>query len=207
MSSAEAVRSSLFGKSTTILIEPMRPAEMEVENALSDSVLIGRASRGDRAAFGLLYERYVRLVHGILLARVPPWDAEDLAQEVFLSAMRKLASLREPAAFGGWLATLARNRALEFHRAQHRHPADSLDDTSESLLARAPHSGDPQALAILDLIRKLPQAYRETLILRLVEGLTGSEIASQCGLTPDSVRVNLCRGMKLLRQQLGGASK
>ncbi len=207
MSTGEAVRSSPFGRSTTILIEPMRAAETEVEDSDSDSVLIGRASRGDRPAFGLLYERYVRLVHGILLARVPPWDAEDLAQEVFLNAMRKLAGLREPAAFGGWLAALARNRAVEFHRTRHRHPADSLDDTSESSLTLASHSGDPQALVILDLIRKMPEAYRETLILRLVEGLTGAEIASQCGLTPDSVRVNLCRGMKLLRHQLGGLSK
>ncbi len=207
MNSGEAVRSSLFGNSATILIEPMRREDTEVEDSHSDSALIGRASGGDRTAFGLLYERYSRLVHGILLARVPPWDAEDLAQEVFLNAMGKLAGLREPAAFCGWLATLARNRALEFHRTPHRHPTDSLDDTSESSLVRVPHSGDPQALVILDLIRKLPEAYRETLILRLVEGLSGPEIASQCGLTPDSVRVNLCRGMKLLRQQLGGTPK
>jgi len=50
--------------------------------------------------------------------------------------------------------------------------------------------------------RRLPEAYRETLILRLVEGMTGPEIAAQTGLTPESVRVNLCRGMKLLRELL-----
>ena len=58
---------------------------------------------------------------------------------------------------------------------------------------------------VLDLIRRLPEAYRETLIMRLVEGMTGPEIARQTGLTPDSVRVNLCRGMKMLRESLGGA--
>ena len=68
-------------------------------------------------------------------------------------------------------------------------------------------SSEAEALAILDVIRKLPDAYRETLILRLVEGLTGAEIAVQCGLTPDSVRVNLCRGMKLLREALGGGPR
>jgi RNA polymerase sigma-70 factor, ECF subfamily len=50
----------------------------------------------------------------------------------------------------------------------------------------------------------LPECYRETLTLRLVEGMTGPEIAAQTGLTPDSVRVNLCRGMKLLRASLEG---
>jgi RNA polymerase sigma-70 factor (ECF subfamily) len=58
------------------------------------------------------------------------------------------------------------------------------------------------ALAVLEVIRTLPDAYRETLVLRLVEGLTGPEIAERTGLTPASVRVNLHRGMKLLRERL-----
>ena len=65
-------------------------------------------------------------------------------------------------------------------------------------------SGGQDAIVILDLIRRLPEAYRETLIFRLVEGMTGPEIAERTGLTPESVRVNLCRGMKMLRELLGG---
>ena len=57
---------------------------------------------------------------------------------------------------------------------------------------------------MLAAIRRLPECYRETLILRLVEGMTGPEIAARTGLTADSVRVNLCRGMKLLRARLEG---
>ncbi len=205
MSSHWAVRSSVFAKDATILFESMHPSQPAVEarRDADQAALIGRASRGDRAAFGLLYERYAGLVHGVLLARVPPWDAEDLAQEVFLNAMHPMSRRRDPAALGRWLATLARNRAIEFHRTQRHHPSGSLDEAPEV----AKQSGDPQALMILDLIRKLPEAYRETLILRLVEGLTGPEIAGHCGLTADSVRVNLCRGMKLLRDQLRGGSK
>ena len=52
------------------------------------------------------------------------------------------------------------------------------------------------------MIRSLPEAYRETLVLRLVEGMTGPEIAKRTGLTAASVRVNLHRGMKMLREQL-----
>jgi RNA polymerase sigma-70 factor (ECF subfamily) len=55
----------------------------------------------------------------------------------------------------------------------------------------------------LAVIRTLPEAYRETLILRLVEGFTGPEIAERTGLTPGSVRVNLHRGMQMLREKLG----
>jgi RNA polymerase sigma-70 factor (ECF subfamily) len=60
-----------------------------------------------------------------------------------------------------------------------------------------------EALAVLDVIRTLPEAYRETLVLRLVEGMTGPEIAARTGLTAASVRVNLHRGMKQLRERLG----
>lgn len=61
-----------------------------------------------------------------------------------------------------------------------------------------------EAARALRAIRELPDTYRETLIMRLVEGLSGPEIAERTGMTPDSVRVHLHRGMKLLRERLGG---
>src|SRR5918992_2358892 len=81
-----------------------------------DEALVRRAAGGDRGAFGQLYERYARVVHGVLLARVPSVDAEDLVQEVFMSAMNKLHMLTQPAAFPGWLVTIARHRAVDYHR-------------------------------------------------------------------------------------------
>jgi RNA polymerase sigma-70 factor (ECF subfamily) len=164
-----------------------------------DDSLIGAAAAGDRAAFGELYVRYARLVHGILLARVPPAEADDLVQDVFLLALRKLRGLRTAAAFRGWLAAIARNRAADYFRQ-----ARDQTPLEENMRAET-HAPDSSlgALEILDLIRQLPDAYREPLILRLVEGMTGPEIAGQTGLTADSVRVNLCRGMKLLRGLLG----
>jgi RNA polymerase sigma-70 factor (ECF subfamily) len=174
-----------------------------VDSGLAEESLARDAIRGDRGAFGELYQRYVRMVHGILLARVPFSDAEDLVQDVFVSALRKVSLLRSPAAFRGWLASIARNRAIEYHRS-----ARSESELDEEVLARkAPQAMHPEAEEILDTIRRLPEAYRETLILRLVEGMTGPEIAVQTGLTQDSVRVNLFRGMKMLRERLGGATK
>jgi len=58
---------------------------------------------------------------------------------------------------------------------------------------------------VLEVIRGLPEAYRDTLLMRLVEGMSGQEIADRTGLAPGSVRVNLHRGMKLLREKLGPA--
>ena len=165
-----------------------------------DDGLIAAAAQGDRAAFGELYVRYARMVHAILLARVPPAEAEDLVQDVFVSAMKQLRGLRTAAAFRGWLGAIARNRAMDFFRDARRRPP--LDE-SEARELGAPAAGQ-DAFVVMDAIRKLPEAYRETLIMRLVEGMTGPEIAQRTGLTPESVRVNLCRGMKMLRELLGG---
>src|SRR5262247_2216194 len=81
-----------------------------------DDGLIAAAAEGDRGAFGELYVRYARMVHGILLARVPPNEAEDLVQDVFMSAMRQLRGLRTAAAFRGWLCAIARHRAIDYFR-------------------------------------------------------------------------------------------
>jgi RNA polymerase sigma-70 factor, ECF subfamily len=165
--------------------------------------LVVAAREGDRGAFGRLYEGYARMVHGILLGRVPVGEVDDLVQDVFVRAMRQVHTLRDVKCFGGWLATVARNRANDYHRR-----SVELVEFTEEVPNQAPEkargsgAGDDGA-AILGVIRGLPEAYRETLILRLVEGMTGPEIAERTGLTAGSVRVNLHRGMQMLREKLG----
>jgi RNA polymerase sigma-70 factor (ECF subfamily) len=166
-------------------------------HALDDAVLVRNARDGDEAAFRQLYDRYARVVHGLLLARVPRADVDDLVQDVFVAAWRRLQTLRDPAAFGGWLSMIARNRATDYHRR-----TAEMVDLPDTLQASDSTSARAEALAVLDTIRSLPDAYRETLVLRLVEGMTGLEISERTGLTAASVRVNLHRGMKMLREKL-----
>lgn len=166
-------------------------------NGSRDGALLAEAARrGDREAFGQLYELYAPMVHGILLARVPRKDVDDLVQDVFMQAYVKINTLRDAPAFGGWLAMIARNRAYDFHRQNRA----SEELTEES--ATGGQAAGAEAAEILAAVRELPEAYSETLTLRLVEGMTGPEIAELTGLTPASVRVNLSRGMKLLREKL-----
>jgi RNA polymerase sigma-70 factor (ECF subfamily) len=170
--------------------------------AASVARLIELARTGDQFAFGRLYEQYAGMIHGILLANVPSEDADDLVQDVFILAMRRISTLRDANCFGGWLSAIARNLAQDYYRR--RRPTDSLAGDPPATVPLAP-SADPDlgmADQILDAIRTLPDAYRETLILRLVEGMTGPEIAARTGLTHGSVRVNLCRGMRMLRDRL-----
>jgi RNA polymerase sigma-70 factor (ECF subfamily) len=167
------------------------------EHASDDARLVCQAQAGDADAFGALYARYARVVHGLLLARVPRAEVDDLVQDVFLAAWRRLDGLRDAAAFGGWLSMIARNRATDYQRR-----APDRAELSDDLASPETASSRSEALAVLDVIGGLPEAYRETLVLRLVEGMTGPEIAERTGLTPASVRVNLHRGMKLLRGKL-----
>jgi RNA polymerase sigma-70 factor (ECF subfamily) len=170
-------------------------AEQPVEVALVRAVLAGEHDR-----FARLYEMYAPLVHGVLLARVPRGEVDDLVQDIFLHALRKLHTLRDAAAFGPWIAMIARNRAMDFYRRSR----ETVEVTEEMAVARPPNR---TAGEVLELICRLPEAYRETLVLRFVEGMTGPEIAARTGLTPASVRVNLHRGTKLLREKVGAVAR
>src|SRR5260370_9137023 len=173
------------------------------DDAPDDSRLVEAARGGDRTAFGSLYDRYARMVHGILLARVPVSEVDDLVHDVFLLALPRLHALRDITRFGAWLAAITRNRANDYHR----HAVDEVElpeglsgDQVESKAADS--SGDAESPFLLPAIRGLPGTYRETLLLRLVEGMTGPEIAARTGLKHGSVRVNLHRGMQQLREKL-----
>jgi RNA polymerase sigma-70 factor (ECF subfamily) len=178
-----------------------RPLLIALPAAVSDVSLVRAAQAGDREAFGELYRRFSRAVHGVLLARLPRAAADDLVQEAFLQALRRLGELREPAAFAGWLCTIARRCAADHYR---RAPAeDPLADEAAEAARQASPELVAEANAAVAAIQNLPEAYRETLTLRLVEGLSGPEIGAATGLTADSVRVNLHRGFRLLRERLG----
>src|SRR5918992_3313455 len=179
-----------------LLTSPQERTERESAGSSVELMLVRAVLDGDREGFGRLYKLYAPLVHGILLARVPRAEVDDLVQDIFLHAYKKLHTLRDPSAFGPWIAMIARNRAVDFHRRS----KETVEITDE---LRGSDSHDSKAAEILELIRNLPEAYRETLVLRLVEGMTGPEIAARTGLTAASVRVNLHRGMKLLRERLG----
>jgi len=188
MPDSEMARNFFFSQATATA-----PAERE---ASGEEQLVERACSGDGEAFNEFYRMFAPLVHGIVLARVPYDDVKDIVQEVFLAAYKNLDGLRDKNAVGAWLAKIARNHAAEYYRK-----ARPTEELSEDLSGK--HNPKAEAVEIMRTIRSMPETYRETLVLRLIEGLTGNEIAERTGLTPESVRVNLHRGMDQLRQKLG----
>jgi len=176
----------MFSNASAVETVKLRP---EIE-------LIERVRNGDEEAFGELYKMFASMVHGVVLARVPRDDVQDIVQDVFLAAYKNLNSLKDDSLFGAWLAKIARNRAAEWYRT--RKPTDELDES-----VRTGENKHGEAAEVLRAIRSLSDAYSETLIMRLIEGMTAKEIAERTGLKPESVRVNLHRGMELLRQRLG----
>lgn len=170
----------------------------EDKSPASDAGLVLAARAGVPGAFEELHARYWRVVRAVLLGRLAASDADDALQDVFMTALTKLSTLREPAAFAGWILRVARNRAADVRRR-----APAIRELDEHYGAPETSTDAAEAARALDAIRSLPSAYRETLMLRLVEGMTGPEIAERTGLTAGSVRVNLHRGIQLLRERLG----
>jgi RNA polymerase sigma-70 factor, ECF subfamily len=129
-----------------------------VDLKMQEAALVRAAQAGDRAAFGALYEQYARVVHGILIAHVPYDAAEDLVQEVFIKALERIVTLRDTNAFNAWLLAIARRTAADHNRA-HRH-----DATSEYEAAGGARP-DGEAFEVIAMMKRLPEAYRETLLL------------------------------------------
>ncbi len=157
------------------------------------------AQGGDRDAFGRLYQHYQPMVHAVILAHADRADVDDLVHEVFARALVAIRSVRDPDAIGGWLCSMARNEARMRGRVVKR-----LAPLEDNTPAATPHPEvQLDADRALQAIRTLPEAYKEPLLLRLVYGMSGPEIAERMGMTHGALRVNLHRGMSLLRSTLG----
>src|SRR5260370_164974 len=128
-----------------------------VSEPREEDSLVSAARDGDRAAFGRLYGRYARMVHGILLARVPPREVDDLVQEVFLLALRQLHGLRDVSRFGAWLGTITRNHANDYFRKSLPYAQATERVTENQPGSRTSHhAAEQEADVILAAVRALP---------------------------------------------------
>ncbi|MBX2802165.1 MAG: sigma-70 family RNA polymerase sigma factor [Myxococcales bacterium] len=157
---------------------------------------VRRAREGDASAWTWLHREYRGTLHAVAISHGPRQGADDVVQETFARAMERLSELRRDDAFGPWLCAIARHLATDGYRRRSR-----LAALRDVFFARPRPTAE--AAEALDALRQLPETYRELLAMKLVEQMTGPEIATRLGRSPAGVRVSLHRGMKLLRERLG----
>ena len=177
---------------------------------MEDGELVRRARAGDAAAFGTLVERYqgriLRLVRGL----VPEHDAEDVAQDAFLKAFRKLHEFDERARFYTWVYRIASNAALDWRKRERYRRHGDLPVGPEGEDAAPSHEPGPTAIArrhelataIDRAIAALPGHYHEIVVLREVQNLSYEEIAEVLGISKGTVESRLFRAREKLRETL-----
>ena len=174
----------------------------------TDARLIERARRGEGDAFDALMRRHMRAAYAVALAHTGERaDAEDVCQDAFVTALRRLDEVRRPEAFVGWLLQIVRNRAHNLRRHQRVRAALPLDAAGEAP-ARGRGPGDDAEDAelrgrLLEALEHLTPTQREVVLLYDVQGWTHREIAAAVGTTEGAARVHLHHGRRALRTLLG----
>lgn len=177
-----------------------------------DLELVHRCRHGDAAAFEEVYRAHAgRLYNLVFRMAGSAHDAEDLLQEVFLHAYRKMGSFRGDSSLGTWLYRLAVNHCLDVLRgrqAKMTRSTDSLDDEGASEPAsRAPLV--PTAVSRIDLeraIARLPDGCRTAFVLHDVEGFEHNEIAKLLGVSEGTSKSQVHKARMKLRAMLSGVT-
>ena len=182
-------------------------------NNLNDQQLLELCRDGDDAAFGVLVERHrARLFHSLVSMLKSPEDADDIIQEAFFQARRKLDTFRGDSAFYTWLYRIATNRALSFLRKQKQKTTsiEGLNETSGFDPAAPDNHGQPLKMVLREehrqLVREtlaeLPDDYRVVLVMKEFEGLRYDEIAELTENPIGTVRSRIHRGRIELADRL-----
>jgi RNA polymerase sigma-70 factor, ECF subfamily len=178
----------------------------------SDELLVRRSQAGERAAFEQLVRRTARLVYArVYLDTADRHRAEDLVQETFLIAWRRIGQVAEPAGFRTWLLTVARSVTADAHRrdtrkkraappkATHANDAAGADVPDGSPTPLETMERREQRDRMLQMLLGLPEEYSLPITLRYIAGADYETIGRQLGLSNGSLRGLLNRGMAKLR--------
>ena len=181
------------------------------DSSTTDQALIARTAEGDRRAFEQLVERHAAAVLRLATAASDPSTAEDAMQQTFLSVYQQAASFRAEASVRTWLLTIARNTAFRLHGKTQRE--DLVEEPLTQLGVQAGWgSDDPEAIAIASerkgalrgAMAALSAEDQEVLILRDLEGLSGSEAAEVLGIGLRALKSRLHRARLRLAASLRG---
>jgi len=165
---------------------------------VSDEHLVAQAQEGDKEAFLILYNRYLKTVYNRVKSRVPIQDAEDVTQEVFIAVVRSLERFEHRSKFSTWLYTIVSRQIADYHRSAYRHAereAVSIEE-HEGLEIRAREQKVDDRVMVQQAMQDLPDKYREVIMLRFADGLTFAEIASRIGKSLEATKSQYRRAIQ-----------
>lgn|GEM_PF-1194673 len=172
--------------------------------AKTDAELCHASAQGQHAAFEELVRRYQGAVCAVTYAATGRRDlSEDLAQDAFLIAWKKLRGIRTPERVGGWLAGIARNLARKSRRAVVDLPLEHADHVGDEAMDVENAAVEQESRQqVWTLLETLPARYREVLVLYYREGRSAQHVAEQLGLSLSATEQRLSRGRRLLRDKV-----
>jgi len=178
--------------------------------APSDKELVGAVLDGDLSSFGPLVERYWQMATALALNKIKDSvEAEDVAQESFIKAYSQLHRLRDRARFAGWLSKIVIQECTNSFRRRARHTMRLNGKTGAQAVLSAgltpstnPGLINDQAHLVREVVSRLPEKFRNIVIMRFIGGLSTTEIAEQLGKRHGTVRVWLHRAYNILRKDL-----
>jgi len=172
-----------------------------------DYELVARASRGDKDAFGDLYERHLDAIFRYIYYRVNhQQDAEDLTEVVFLKAWQSISSCHEKkAAFKSWVYRIAHNSVIDHYRT--RKETQPIGEVHHSLIdndmdLEAIISTEEKASELAQTMSQLSPIHQHVLTLRFINGLSPNETAEVLERSAGAVRVMQHRALKALHALL-----
>jgi len=172
----------------------------------TDAELVTRAQAGDGAAFEMIYRQHAPRVYSLACRMAgSPEDGEDLLQEIFLQAHRKLGSFKGDSAFGTWLYRLAVNHCLDYVRSRQA-KMTKLTESLDAQAAAEPIARRETPIARLDLDRaleRLPDGCREAFVLHDVEGFDHKEVGAMLGIAEGTSKSQVFKARMKLRTLLG----
>ena len=149
-----------------------------------------------------IWRKYHAALHGFIQSRVSDVDiADDILQDVFLKMYSKIDSLKDASKLRSWIYQITRNAIIDYYRANKPHV-----ELSETLIA--PEKDDTETArqeiegCMLPLIKNLPDAYREAVMLSEIEGLTQKQVAERQGLSLSGAKSRVQRGRAMVKDML-----
>ena len=165
---------------------------------LTDEELVERIKNGDNASLTILVRAYLPKVYNKVQSLVPEADAEDVTQEIFLSLVDSIGNFQGKSAFATWFHRIIMNRVMDYYRRisyrqREKHQNSRVSD---------PWKLTDSELTLREVLVRVPDKYKEILVLRFLEDLSFGDIAERLGLTYEAARYRYRRAISMAQKRM-----